>query len=269
MTRLLPLLVLLGVVAPSAAAQLYIAAALVSDRDAAPGDTYEDVVPIVNPTDEPRQAKLYVTDYRFNAAGQNWYDEPGTMPRSNATWVAFGAPTVTIPPNATLDVPYQVSVPEDATLSGTYWSMLMVEEVPKESAESTLGVEGDPDAGFGVRRRIRYGVQVASHIRNTGALDLAITQAELLGTPEGGRMLRLDVENTGTRSGETRVYLDLFTVEGESVGRFDGSRARIYPGTSFRHSVPLDSVAAGGYEALIVVDAGDEQLFGAQYTLEL
>src|SRR5690606_32323918 len=105
----------------------------------------------------------------------------------------------------------------------SYWSMLMVEEVPKESAESTLGDEGETEAGFGVRRRIRYGIQIASHIRDTGALALAITNAALLDTAEGQHELRLDVENTGTRFGETRVYLDLFTAEGQSVGRFDGS----------------------------------------------
>ena len=260
---------MIGVIAPAASAQLYIAAPLVSDREAAPGESYEGVVPIVNPTDEPRQAKLYVTDYRFNAAGQNWYDDPGTLPRSNASWVAFGAPTVTVPPQATLDVPYLVTVPEDATLDGSYWSMLMIEEVPKESAESTLGNGAEAEGGFGVRRRIRYGVQIASHIRGTGALALSITHAELDDTAEGRRELRLDVENTGTRFGETRVYLDLFTAEGRSVGRFDGTEARIYPGTSFRHRVALDALAAGAYEALVVVDAGGDQLFGAQYTLEL
>lgn len=267
MKRLLYLTLLAALTAMPCAAQLYIAAPLVDDREVTPGSTYEGVVPITNPTDEPMQARLYLTDYRFDAGGSNWYDEPGTSDRSNAGWVAFGAPVVTIPANSTLDIPYQVQVPDDAALHGSYWCLLMIEGIPHDAAESTLGGTGDGPQ-FGVRRRIRYGIQIASHIRRTGEPQLEIPSAELLAVGDGSHVLQLKVENTGTRMGETQVYLDLFDTDGQALGRFEGSEARIYPDTSFRHQVRLEGIASGTYEALLVVDAGEDHTYGVQYTLE-
>ncbi|NNF59190.1 MAG: hypothetical protein HKN04_13225 [Rhodothermaceae bacterium] len=268
MTRSLSLLSFaLLLVSASAQAQVYVTTPLSLDREAARGSTYEGLVSIANSTDTEQEVRLYLTDYRFNAEGANWYDEPGTSERSNAGWIAFGASQVTIPPEGALDVPFLVTVPEDDTLDGTFWSMLMVEGIPRESAESILG--GDSDHQFAVERRIRYGVQVATHIVQTGVTDLAIPSAQLAGAPDGARELQVDVENIGTRLGDTRVYLDLFDAAGESVGRFEGSAARIYPGTSFRHRVPLEGVAPGVYEALLVIETEGDEAFGAQYTLEL
>ena len=50
--------------------------------------------------------------------------------------------------------------------------------------------------------------------------------------------------------------------------RFETDRKRLYPGTSVRYSVDLTEVASGSYQALVVVDNGDEHVFGAQYGLE-
>ena len=248
-------------------AQIYVTTPLSHDQEASAGTTYEGVVAIANPTDEEQEVRLYLTDYRFTASGENWYDEPGTHPRSNASWIAFGASQVVIPPEASLDVPYLITVPADSQLEGSYWSMLMVEGIPKSSAESMMQMGGERQ--FAVERRIRYGVQIATHIVQTGHTELAIPSAQLVAADEGARELEVDVENVGTRLGETRVYLDLFDGQGQSIGRFEGSEARIYPGTSFRHRVPLADVPAGVYEALLVIETEGEEAFGAQYTLEL
>ena len=82
-------------------------------------------------------------------------------------------------------------------------------------------------------------------------------------------MLAADVENVGERLLVGAVYLDVFDAAGTAVGRIGGSTSRVYPGTSVRHRVDLSSLAPGVYEALLVIDGGDEGVFGAQYTLEL
>ena len=50
---------------------------------------------------------------------------------------------------------------------------------------------------------------------------------------------------------------------------FDGERARVYPGTSVRRAIDLSRVPAGGYKALLVADAGEDNVYGATYTLEI
>ena len=64
------------------------------------------------------------------------------------------------------------------------------------------------------------------------------------------------------------MYVELFDERGASVGTFRGALYRMYPGTSVRQSIDLTTVPPGTYKALVVVDAGADDVFGAQYTLK-
>jgi len=253
---------------PAAAAQILVYGDLARDRDAAPGQTYEEVVAIHNPTEEPQQARLYLRDYAFAADGTNAYDEPGSRPRSNAAWVTFAPPVLTVPPGETIPVVVTVAVPADAD-GGSHWSMLMVEGIPPTSAESTLRpASGTGEVRFEVNERVRYGIQLASHLP-AGTAQAEVLAVELQSRPDGSRVLAADVTNTGDRMFTGPVYIDVFDASGAAQGRIDGSSARVYPGTSFRHRVDLSGLDPGVYEALFVIDGGEQGLFGAQYTLEL
>ncbi len=247
-------------------AQIYIETSLAHDQEMNVGSSYEGTIPISNTSEMAIEVRLYLTDYRFTADGQNWYDEQGTHERSNALWIGFGSPVVTVPAQSTMEVAYRVDVPDDESLLGSYWSMLMVEAISSTSVESTLS-DNPASPQFGVRRRLRYGVQIATHVLNTGEADLSLDDPKLEESAGSGVRLSVAVENSGSRLAESHVFVDLFNADGENVGRFDGSRARIYPGTSFRHSVPIGDQPEGQYEALLVIETGDETSYGAQYTL--
>lgn len=152
--RLFALVIPLLFVVHSTTAQIYIGASLAQDREVPIGASYEGTIPIINTSDVTVQARLYLTDYRFVADGRNWYDEPGIQDRSNALWIGFGNPVVTIPARSTMEVAYRVDVPDDPKLEGSYWSMMMVEAIPSESIESTLSSDSAMPQ-FGVRRRLR------------------------------------------------------------------------------------------------------------------
>lgn len=276
MTRLphalLGAVVLLGVAASGSRAQIVVSGELSHDRAAGAGETYEEVVVLVNPTDEPQQAKLYLSDYGFRADGTNEYGAPGRAARSNAGWIGFAPPVVTLPPRATVPVALAVSVPAEVggrAPAGSYWSMLMVEALPRGSDESTLAPAERGAYQFGVQERVRYGIQIATHVGALGAGEIRVVQAGLTAAEDGQRALEVDVENVGARMVDGRVYLDVFDAAGAAQGRIEGTQARLYPGTSFRHRVALDGLAPGTYEALLVIDGGEAGVFAAQYALEL
>ena len=65
------------------------------------------------------------------------------------------------------------------------------------------------------------------------------------------------------------VYMRLFAEDGTEFGPFEGVQFRLYPGTSVRQRIDLSSLKAGTYQALLVVDNGDDAVFGGQYELTL
>jgi hypothetical protein len=257
------LLLLMGSVA---AAQVSIVGELSQDREAKPGEEYRGTVLVRNDTDEPQEAKVYQTDYLFFSDGTNRYDQPGSHPRSNARWITFSPAYVTLPPHATISVSYSVAVPTGGPLNGTYWSMLMVEGIPRSSAESS---RRDAKAEMGIMQAIRYGIQIATHIVGTGTRTVEFENPRILAREKGGRVFQIDIKNTGDLGMRPEVYVELFNEQGVSLGKFSGVRYRIYPGTSVRQTIDMSEVPKGTYKALVVVDAGGDDVFGAQYTLKM
>jgi hypothetical protein len=265
-TRTLPLALLFttGIVS----AQISIIGELSQDREARPGEQYEGTIIVRNDTDEPQEAKVYQTDYLFFSDGTNRYDEPGSHRRSNASWVTFSPTYVTLPPQATVNVSFSVKVPQPSanSLTGSFWSMLMVEGISKSSAESS---RRDRKAEMGITQAIRYGIQIATHIAGTGVRTIEFKNPKVVSKGSDGKVFQIDVVNTGDLGMRPEVYVELFNGAGISQGKFPGVRYRLYPGTSVRQTIDLTGVPRGEYKALVVVDAGGDDVFGAQYTLQL
>lgn len=235
------------------------------------GKDYPGIIFIRNHGEEPQEVKIYQTDYLFFCGGTNIYGEPaGKDVRSNANWITFSPQRLTIPAKSTSAVNYLTEVPDDETLRGTYWSMLMVEGVGKDSPEA---IEPEKDKiKVGIRQVIRYGIQMVTHIGNTGSRELEFLETELLKIIEenGGkkRILQVDVENTGERWLRPFLWVELYDMEGRYIGRFEGGRKRIYPGTSVRFKVDLTEVPKDEYKSLVIADCGGDDVFGITYTLK-
>jgi hypothetical protein len=263
-------LLLVPFVALNLRAQVSVIGELSQDKDVKPGDTYSGSILVRNDTNEPQEAKVYQTDYAFHFNGTNSYGEPGSIPRSNAKWIAFSPSFLKLPPQGSMTVNYNVTVPKETAgkgLVGTYWSMLMVEGIQKGSAESSLP-QKDKKAQMGIMQTIRYGIQIATTILNTGSKKIQFVGATIVTKPDGKRALQVDIENIGEIGMRPDVSVEFFSEQGTSVGKFPGVKYRIYPGTSVRQLIDISTVPQGSYKVLVAVDAGGDDIFGAQYTLK-
>ncbi|HDZ68825.1 MAG TPA: hypothetical protein ENH43_00180 [Phycisphaerales bacterium] len=238
---------------------------LTHQRKAVPGEIYKGAILLKNAGTEPEEIKIYQTDYQFRFDGTNDYGPPGEAERSNADWLSFNPHRFIIPPDNTVTVNYTVKVPNAPNLVGTYWSMLMVEGIPKSSPLSTQPEKNK--AKVGITQIIRYGIQMVAHISNTGERKLKFLETKLL-KEDKKRILQIDMENTGQWWLRPSVWVELYGQDGRYIGRFDGGRKRIYPGTSVRNKVDLSNVPEGKYKALVVADSGGDYIFGANYTLK-
>jgi hypothetical protein len=253
----------------TAMGQIAVIGGLSQDREATPGEVYDGAITVKNDTDAEQEVKIYQRDYFFASDGSNVYGDPGRMARSNARWVTFAPATIVLPAKGSATVKYTVTVPRDsvtAPLVGSFWSMLMVESIPEGSPESS--VKGKGGTKLGLRQNIRYAVQIATHLRNAGTKMVRFFNVKLVKGEDGERLLQVDVENTGEAYLRPDVTVELFGADGESRGKLPGGKYRMYPGTSVRHLIKVNDLPPGTYKALVVVDAGGPDVFGAQYTLQ-
>lgn len=120
----------------------------------------------------------------------------------------------------------------------------------------------------GIRQVVRYAIQLVTHMGETGSREIRFADRALVLGEDGTRRLHVDVENTGERSLRPYLWVELHDSTGGRLGRFESDRKRLYPGTSVRYMIDLSGAPSGSYQALVVVDNGDEHVFGAEYGLE-
>jgi hypothetical protein len=254
---------------------------LAQEKTLEPGEKYEGVINLKNTGPTSCQVNIYQTDYLFYADGTNLYGEPGNFPRSNAHWLTLGPSRLTILPHEVASVHYTVQVPEpkllasgnnftgegdNSELTGTYWSMVMIEPMPSSGEDSIQDETGK--IKMGIQTRIRYGIQIITNIGDTGIRKIEFQNKTLL-NQDGRTILQMDIANVGQRWLNPDVWVELFDQEGKNLGRYPGDQKRIYPDCSARHRINLTQVPTGKYLALIVADNGDDCVFGAKYNLEI
>ena len=228
-------------------------------------EKYSGIIIIRNSGDQVAKVRIYKKDYSFNSEGKSNYLQPGTLKRSNANWVTIVPQVVTIPANGKVEINYIVKVPISLELIGSYWSMIMVEEI----VDSRLTDKNSDDVSVGIFITTRYGIQIVTNIGNTGERKLKFIKTDIE-EKDNINYLIVDIENVGQLFLQTGIYAEFYNEDGEFIGKFSGeNKKRLYPDTSVRFKININDVPSGKYKLLIVADGGEESLFGSKYTITI
>ncbi|WP_297099469.1 hypothetical protein [uncultured Draconibacterium sp.] len=257
----IPLLFITSIFSNRSYANIVVLNGLTHENIAEAGEGYRGAIQVQNAGTEPQSVKVYQRDYWYAFSGESRHDEAGTLARSNAAWIKYSPTLLTLQPNETAMIDFEVSVPADDTLKGTYWSVIMVEGIQPEDTAASSGVK--------IHTAIRYAVQVITNIGNTGKRDLQFLGMELTSNENETQVLNVAIENTGERILKPELNLELFNAEGESIGVFKAERRKTYPTTSVLLSLPLEGVKPGEYAAVLIADCDEDNIFGTNLTLEL
>jgi hypothetical protein len=230
------------------------------------GEFYEGQIQLVNNEEDSSYVRIFQTDYKFTADGKNYYGSPGTTPRSNAAWLSLTPSRVVLAPHETKSVYYNVHVPQAEDLNGTYWSVIMVEPVGSTFDPNYVAQKGK--VSMGLRTVIRYAVQIVTNIGETGESHIRLGENGLI-HHDGHLLLRADIENVGDRWLRPSVWVELYNNEGTRIGHYESGQKRIFPYCSVRHHLDLTEVPKGVYTAILIVDNGDDRVFGTYYQLHI
>ncbi len=213
------------------------------------GETYQNVIYIKNKGENTTEIKIYQMDFLLLNNGKNVFSKPGTLARSNANWISIFPNQLTITPKATAEINYTVKVPENMSHSGTYWSMIIVEEISK-----------DPFEGINQKKRHlqntdkrdnRIGIQIITHLGDWGTGTLNFVNAKVL-FDDSKSILQININNSGNRLLKPFIWVDIYNDFGGYVGRFHGTPLQIYPGTTMGYGLDLSKVPEGTYKALVL-----------------
>jgi hypothetical protein len=227
---------------------------------AKPGEIFNVKLTMTNNKDVPEEVHINQADYKYNSNGENFFEEPNTLERSNAKWLELHQQSVRIEPGQTKDVYYTVRVPNNPQLKGSYSSAILIE--PTEPV-TTLQAEN----AVSIQIKVRYAHQI---IVNVGALEksLKLLDSNLLKT-DTGHTLNMDVENNGNCHLYPHPTLKLYDLKGQLVKTMQAAPQNILPYNSVRFSLPLEEISEGEYYGLLLLDVGNGKLFAERLSLSI
>jgi hypothetical protein len=265
--RLISRLVLASLLPAAARGQVVLHSSTVEEHTSSPGDRYTGSIVLTNTGSQARTVRIYQTDYSFAANGTSDFADPGTMTRSNARWIALQSTMAVVPANADAVVPYTVAVPQSDSLKGTYWSIIMVEEMPLRADPQTPMTSGP--AAVQLTSIIRYGIQVATHIEAGGTRTVHFSDAKVENSAGGIAALDVVVSNAGERGYRPTLWVEVYDAEGAVRAKVKQARGLIYPGSSFHQRFNLGVLPKGTYKAVIFADSGSDTFFAQQFRITI
>lgn len=225
------------------------------------GQIIKGKIEVLNTDNKPQAIKIYQRDYHFDYKGEVKYDSPSSNDRSNANWIDFSPSFLEIPANGETVVLYEIKVPEGADLNGTYWSILMVEGTSISEVEKNKN-------SLTINTVIRYAIQIVTNIGETGERNLEFVDAKF-NRVEGHKVGEIALENTGERLLQPEISVELFDEEGTSRGVVKAEKKKLYPGTSTKFILNLEGIPEGTYQAVVLADCEEEDIFGVNLKLKI
>lgn len=230
--------------------------------DAKPGEAIQGKLVIVNERDVAEKVELKPVDYSFNANGEHFYEEQANLLRSSARWIELPSSQIEIPPKSTAEVLYTIHVPQNKTLKGTYWNVILIEPV------DPLPVLTQPEKDqFQLKVKVRYAYHVVVNLGN-GDASLKIASRNMQ-QQDGKRLYQLDVVNNGELFLNPKLILKTYDENGRLVATISDQEQRIYPQTSVRYTLDLSDLKPSSYTGFLLLDNGDQHIFGDRIEFQI
>lgn len=255
---LLPFILLF--ISLSSSASVEVIGSLKHVHNVNPGEVVKGQITILNNDLTDQEVRIYQTDFLYNLKDQTFYDEPGSNKRSNANWMQYSPKTVILKSKESRNIEYEITVPKNDSIDGTFWSVIMVEGVTPIDPNQT----GD----LSIRTVTRYAVQIVNELSNKGRGSLKFEEPTLIKVEDKKLFLAIDLTNDGDHYISPEVTIELYDESGNSVKTITAPKRGLYPSTSTRFKLDLEGLPSKKtYTAMIVAAGADNDVFGLEYTL--
>lgn len=241
-----------------------------------PGGQLTGILELRNTDNMPAEIKVYQEDVKIQENGYPQFIQStggAAHNRSNITWVSLNTDRITLAPKEKRTVTYTLKVPNNSSMTGTYWSMLVLEPVSNKSRESQLHQNIPEDQPtLTVSQKMRYAVQVLTHMggSNSQGANLSFVSPKIESTNLGKRVLNFKIKNTGDRYSRPNVWLDVFSREGKKVKRIAADMRGLFAGENDDFQIDLDDLKPDQYKCLLAAeDHSTGQIFGSDINLTI
>ncbi|HKJ07338.1 MAG TPA: hypothetical protein VJ970_07735, partial [Flavobacteriaceae bacterium] len=166
-------------------------------------------------------------------------------------WLSTEVEEYVLKPKEEYELIYNIKVPEDADLKGSFWGVLMI-EIEKPIKEDDL------EYSVKLQSKVRYGIQIIADVNEKTTCELDFNNIQILKTDELANAIEIEVKNLGNFFVQPTVVLDLFNEEGVKQKKIEVKFKKIYPNQCKLFTLDISKIPKGKYTGVIVADYGED-----------
>ncbi|MCA6069230.1 DUF3324 domain-containing protein [Chryseobacterium sp. RG1] len=227
------------------------------------GQMYKGKVTLQNTGNAPQNVKIFLQDFSYKADGTTYYTAPHTNEQSNTSWIKLNTNLVTLNAKETTDVSFEITVPDKAIQSGSYWSVIIVEPVEDIKPSNTT-------TGVNITSIVRYAIQVITNYNTENvkpSLKFESVKVEKAGKQKS---VKIGIANNGNVYCKPVANLEIYNRRtGEKVGTFSSLQMGLLPNTSKSFDIDISKILPDKYNAVIIATDEDENAFALNVELEV
>ncbi len=218
-----------------------------------PGETISDVATVKNFSDKPLKAHVYAVDATSNDSGSFILKLENEERNGVGKWTKLTEEkTVTIPPQQSVDFPFQIEIPE--TLEpGQYFGGIVLEEVSEVPAPIEVAAASETGQVIcctNIMVKTRIGLRI--YLTIPGVINDSMEWSGFRTVQQNRTTnFQFEIKNTGNVALEPVATIEIFDGMGNQVDRFEKSLGESLPGTTINPVVAWENQALfGNYKAV-------------------
>lgn len=227
------------------------------------GKVYKGKIEIENTGNQSQNVKLFLQDYSYKSDGTINYSTPQTNSKTNASWIKMNTNLVTLKAKQKTEVYYEITVPNNVSEAGTYWSVIMVEPVEEIKPN-------DKKEGVNITSIIRYAIQVITDLDSEKAKPDLKFEGVKIEKEEGRKILKVAIANKGNLYCKPTVNVEVYNKKtGEKIGNFSSMASGLLPQTSKYYHIDISKISPDKYNAVLIATDEEENAFALNVELEI
>ena len=227
----------------------------------ASGNTISGVIKLKNTNNTEQRIIIYFNNLFQKCGAETILTDKSTHNRSIGKWFSTNVNERVLKPNEQYELVYTIKVPNDSTLNGSYWGVLMV-EIEKPIKEDQL------EYGVKLQSKIRYGIQLIVDVNTPTPSELDFFNIKINKSGKSN-IINVDVQNNGIYYVKATLVLEVFDENGKQVKKQEVKFKKIYPASCKAYSIDISDLPKGTYSASLVADYGGGDMYATDLEFEI
>lgn len=216
------------------------------------GDVIFGEVILLNNSDSEQRVRFDLSEAIFTCDNGRKFVEDNPHNQSATDWYKSELNELSLAPYERYTYRYKISIPDNHTLSGTYWTVLMV-SVEAPIKEEVL------NNSVGLNTKIRYAVALLTHVNSLDDVNLQFNDVMLDQVSDITRnQLDVKVQNFGSFVEGVVLTLEVYDANGNRIHKIKSDRNMVFPGVCRNYKLDISEIPPGEYQCLLLADSRKE-----------